>query len=120
MNRSGLSARQFYDYHKLGIPPEQFLVIYDCIDLPIGTTRLREGIKNRSHNGLQSIFQQFQMNQVDAIQIGILPQELADCYQGKFDDLGVGRLEFYVLSRVGTQNKQKIVSSFREAEGLVL
>ncbi|MFS8631578.1 MAG: aminoacyl-tRNA hydrolase, partial [Bacillales bacterium] len=40
MNLSGESVRQFVDYFK--IAPEDIIVIYDDLDLPVGKIRLRQ------------------------------------------------------------------------------
>ena len=53
MNHSGQSVRQAIDYYKLA--PEQVLVIYDDLDLPPGTARLKQGGGHGGHNGLRDI-----------------------------------------------------------------
>src|SRR5476649_882302 len=46
MNRSGLSVRQLSDFYK--IAPEDILVAYDELDLPVGTVRLKQEIGRAS------------------------------------------------------------------------
>src|SRR5579871_6459492 len=41
MNRSGLSVRQLSEFFK--VPPEEILVVYDELDLPVGALRLKKG-----------------------------------------------------------------------------
>lgn len=53
MNRSGQAVASLVRYFK--IPLENVLVIYDEIDLPIGTLRLREKGGSGGHNGMKSI-----------------------------------------------------------------
>jgi PTH1 family peptidyl-tRNA hydrolase len=51
MNRSGLSVRALCDYLK--ILPQQVLVAYDELDLPIGTARFKFGGGAGGHNGVR-------------------------------------------------------------------
>ena len=53
MNESGRCARRILDYFKL--TPEQMLVVYDELDLPVGTARLKKGGGHGGHNGLRDI-----------------------------------------------------------------
>ena len=53
MNRSGQSISSLMRYFK--IPLANVLVVYDEIDLPIGTLRLREKGGSGGHNGMKSI-----------------------------------------------------------------
>lgn len=55
MNRSGDAVGPLARYYK--IPPAQLLVIYDDLDLPLGTLRLREQGGAGGHNGMKSIIQ---------------------------------------------------------------
>lgn len=53
MNTSGgpvAALARFY-----GIPPERLIVVYDELDLPAGTLRLKRGGGEGGHNGLKSI-----------------------------------------------------------------
>lgn len=53
MNRSGDAVGPLANYYN--IPPENVLVIYDELDLPLGTLRLREKGGTGGHNGMKSI-----------------------------------------------------------------
>src|ERR1700733_7442212 len=53
MNRSGLSVRQLSGFYK--IAPEDILVAYDELDLPVGTVRLKQGGGHGGHNGMRDI-----------------------------------------------------------------
>jgi len=55
MNNSGQPVRGLLDYYRLGV--NQLLVAHDEIDLPPGTTRLKEGGGHGGHNGLRDIIQ---------------------------------------------------------------
>lgn len=53
MNRSGKAVRDLIEFLKLD--PDQALVIYDDMDLPFGTLRLRESGSAGTHNGMRSV-----------------------------------------------------------------
>ena len=53
MNNSGVAAKKLMD--RYGVPPERMIVIYDDIDLPPGTVRVRAGGGPGTHNGMRSI-----------------------------------------------------------------
>ncbi len=53
MNRSGMAVAALSQYYK--IPPEQILIAYDELDLPLGTTRLKKGGGAGGHNGVRDI-----------------------------------------------------------------
>lgn len=53
MNLSGISVSALVRYYK--IHQERLLVVYDEIDLPLGTIRLREKGGTGGHNGMKSI-----------------------------------------------------------------
>jgi len=55
MNNSGQPVRGLLDYYRLGV--NELLVAHDEIDLPPGTTRLKEGGGHGGHNGLRDIIQ---------------------------------------------------------------
>jgi PTH1 family peptidyl-tRNA hydrolase len=56
MNRSGQAISSLVRYFK--IPLANSLVVYDEIDLPLGTLRLREKGGSGGHNGMKSIISQ--------------------------------------------------------------
>ncbi len=53
MNSSGDAVGPLAHYYK--VPPENVLVVYDELDLPFGTIRLRERGGAGGHNGMKSI-----------------------------------------------------------------
>src|SRR5208283_1963491 len=53
MNRSGLSVGALSDFLK--VPPEEILVVYDELDLPVGNLRLKKGGGHGGHNGLRDV-----------------------------------------------------------------
>ena len=57
MNESGKPIGEFARFYK--ITPEEVLVIYDDLDLPLGHLRLSEGGSSGGHNGVQSVIDNF-------------------------------------------------------------
>ncbi len=53
MNRSGDAVGPLARYYK--VDPERILVIYDELDLPFGTLRMREKGSSGGHNGMKSL-----------------------------------------------------------------
>ncbi len=58
MNLSGESVRMALDYYKE--PPENLIVIYDDIDIPTGSIRIRKKGSAGTHNGMRNILYQIQ------------------------------------------------------------
>ena len=69
MNLSGESVLSLTAKYK--IQQESFIVVYDDIDLPLGTLRLREEGGTGSHNGMKSIVQQLGIKEFKRIRVGI-------------------------------------------------
>jgi PTH1 family peptidyl-tRNA hydrolase len=53
MNRSGTAARRLIEF--LNLPSSHVLVVYDDMDLPFGSLRLRERGSAGTHNGMRSV-----------------------------------------------------------------
>ncbi len=53
MNKSGDSVGRISDFYH--VQPEDLLVVFDEIDLPLGTLRIRERGGSGGHNGMKSI-----------------------------------------------------------------
>jgi len=53
MNESGQSVRSALEYY--GVAVEDLVVVYDDVDLPLGTLRIRKKGSAGSHNGMKSI-----------------------------------------------------------------
>jgi len=55
MNRSGDSVNALARFYK--VPQQEVLIVYDELDLPLGTLRLRQKGGAGGHNGMKSIIQ---------------------------------------------------------------
>ena len=69
MNNSGIAVREVSEYYK--IEPENILVIYDDVDLPEGTIRIRPFGSSGTHNGMKSVVYHLYSDRFPRIRIGI-------------------------------------------------
>ncbi|HDD24542.1 MAG TPA: aminoacyl-tRNA hydrolase, partial [Chloroflexi bacterium] len=69
MNKSGESVMPIAHFYS--IPPEQMLVVYDDLDLPSGSLRLRPGGGSGGHKGMRSIIEQMGRQDFPRLRIGI-------------------------------------------------
>ena len=69
MNRSGISVREAAMY--FDVPPQNLIVIYDDIDLPAGSIRIRKSGGPGTHNGMKSVVQEIGTRDFVRIRIGI-------------------------------------------------
>ena len=69
MNESGVAVRAAADFYK--VPPDQLVVVYDDMDLPLGRIRIREAGGHGGHNGIRSIIAHMRTDSVPRIRIGI-------------------------------------------------
>ena len=92
MNLSGESISEIVEWYKL--PVKNLIVIYDDVDLPVGTIRIRPKGSSGTHNGMKSVIYHLQSDEFPRIRIGIgnAPEEwdLADYVLGKFSPEEVG------------------------------
>jgi len=73
MNASGtalLDVKQFFK-----VEPENILVVYDDIDLPLGILRFRQSGGTGGHKGLESIIYQLQSEDFNRMRIGIATED---------------------------------------------
>jgi PTH1 family peptidyl-tRNA hydrolase len=69
MNLSGQAVSSLVRFYKVNL--ENLLVIYDDVDLPLGTLRLRPGGGAGGHMGMQSIIQQLGTPDFPRLRLGI-------------------------------------------------
>ena len=68
MNRSGIAVREAAMY--FNVAPENLIVIYDDIDLPSGSIRIRKSGGAGTHNGMKSVVEQLGTKDFVRIRIG--------------------------------------------------
>lgn len=69
MNLSGEAVRGLVDFYK--IPLDRLMVVYDDIDIPLGTLRLRHTGSHGGQNGLRSIIQHLGTQDFARIKMGV-------------------------------------------------
>jgi peptidyl-tRNA hydrolase, PTH1 family len=72
MNLSGLSVRELVHEHQVK-PESDLIVIYDELDLPLGTIRVRQRGSSAGHNGVESILSALGTQEFLRIRLGIAP-----------------------------------------------
>jgi len=69
MNLSGQAVERMAHFYK--VPPENILVIYDDLDLPVGRIRLRPEGGSGGHKGMKSIIEHLGSNGFPRLRVGI-------------------------------------------------
>ncbi|MDF2656699.1 MAG: aminoacyl-tRNA hydrolase [Bacillota bacterium] len=69
MNLSGNSVREIMEYYKADI--DKLVVIYDDVDIPMGSLRIRKKGSAGTHNGMRSIIYDLQEDSFPRVRIGI-------------------------------------------------
>jgi PTH1 family peptidyl-tRNA hydrolase len=69
MNLSGHAVREAASWFHL--PVQSILIVYDDLDLPFGTLRLRSSGSGGGHNGLRSVIEQMGTTEVPRLRVGI-------------------------------------------------
>lgn len=85
MNLSGRAIQQILSFHKW--TPDQMLVIYDDVALPLGSLRFREKGSAGGHNGIKSLLQHLGKDEFPRLKLGIggsTPGEMVGHVLGKF------------------------------------
>jgi PTH1 family peptidyl-tRNA hydrolase len=72
MNLSGLSVVELVAEHQVDVSRD-LIVIYDELDLPLGTIRIRERGSSAGHNGMESILGALGSDEFLRIRLGIAP-----------------------------------------------
>ena len=72
MNLSGLSVHELVEKHEIR-PETDLIVIYDELDLPFGTIRVRERGSSAGHNGMKSVIGALGTEEFLRIRLGIAP-----------------------------------------------
>ena len=76
MNLSGQAVAKFANFYK--IDPKDILIIQDDLDLPVGVIKLKYKSSSGGHNGIKSIIQELNTDEVPRLKIGISNDKLMD------------------------------------------
>jgi peptidyl-tRNA hydrolase, PTH1 family len=78
MNLSGLAVRELATKHEIR-PASDLIVMYDELDFPLGTIRIRQRGSSAGHNGMKSILSALETQEFLRIRLGIAPErKIAD------------------------------------------
>lgn len=69
MNKSGIAVREAAMY--FDVPSENVIVIYDDVDLPLGSIRIRKAGGAGTHNGMKSVVEQLGTKDFVRVRIGV-------------------------------------------------
>jgi PTH1 family peptidyl-tRNA hydrolase len=72
MNLSGLSVLELVEEHQVDVVRD-LIVIYDELDLPLGTIRIRQRGSSAGHNGMESILNALGTDEFLRIRLGVGP-----------------------------------------------
>lgn len=100
MNVSGEAVRPLMDYFK--IQANDFIVVYDDIDLAVGDLRIRRNGSGGTHNGMRSVIYQLGRDDFPRIRIGI-------------GGPGIVPLEKYVLGKYTQQERPFLAEAVQNA-----
>lgn len=101
MNASGQAVRSIVAFYKIN--PESMFVAFDDLDLEQGTGKVQFGRGPKSHNGLNSIYQELGTDQFWHIRIGI---------DGRSGDKTVPP-DAYVLQKMSVEERDTLQKNFR-------
>lgn len=74
MNLSGMSVLELARKYEADAKKD-LIVIYDELDLPLGMIRVRQRGSSAGHNGMQSIINALQTEEIARIRIGVAPDD---------------------------------------------
>jgi peptidyl-tRNA hydrolase, PTH1 family len=72
MNLSGLSVVELVEEHQVDVKRD-LIVMYDELDLPLGTMRIRQRGSSAGHNGVESILGALGTDEFLRIRLGVAP-----------------------------------------------
>lgn len=100
MNRSGDCVQQVARFYR--IRPEDILVLFDDIELPVGSLRIREKGSAGTHNGMRSVLACLNSEDVPRIRVGV-----GDKRQGELKD--------YVLKKPSAEERALLEGTYENA-----
>lgn len=73
MNESGLAVKSFLSFYKvnLQLEKEQIYLLYDDLDIALGSYKIQYGRGPKVHNGLNSVVAHVQTDQFFHVRIGV-------------------------------------------------
>lgn len=109
MNKSGDTVR--YVIQKHNATPEEFIVIYDDVDLPLGEFKISSGRGDGGHNGIKSIIQALKSKDFIRIRIGVARKSF---WTGKTIRPGGVALNKHVLGKFTSGEEKRLTALYTE------
>jgi PTH1 family peptidyl-tRNA hydrolase len=72
MNLSGTSVLELMRKYEADVKKD-LLIVYDELDLPLGTVRIRERGSSAGHNGVQSVIDALDTEEILRVRLGVAP-----------------------------------------------
>ncbi len=95
MNNSGVAVKRILEGRN--IQPEQLLVVYDDLDIPLGEIRIRKRGSAGTHKGMRSIVEEIETTEFPRMRIGIGPlpheEDAVEYVLSSFNEKESGLLE---------------------------
>lgn len=113
MNRSGEAVRELVKKHEL--QPEDVVVVYDDIDLPVGTVKISQDRGDGGHNGVKSIADHLKTRDFVRLRIGICPTD----GEGEKNKPPKTIVRDYVLGRFSPDEQERIASLKATVEAII-
>jgi PTH1 family peptidyl-tRNA hydrolase len=100
MNLSGMSVAELVEEYELD-PAGDLVVVYDELDLPLGSLRIRERGGSAGHNGMASVLGALGTQEIKRVRIGIAPEHARDAAKYVLTPIRKSQYEIYdeVLDR---------------------
>lgn len=110
MNNSGLAVSSLVSYYK--IEPEDVWVVYDELDLPVGSMKIRFGGAAAGHHGVESIIEKLGTDKFWRFRLGIGTSHDKDHAIGRQK---IHNAENYVLGAFGSGDQGKVKDLIKHA-----
>lgn len=113
MNRSGEAVRELVK--KYGFEPEDVVVVYDDIDLPVGAVKISQDRGDGGHNGVKSIADHLKTRDFVRLRIGICPIN----EEGEKNKPPKTVVRDYVLGRFSPDEQKRIAGLKTTVEAII-
>lgn len=114
MNVSGQAARTVMDFYR--VPLEKVWVVYDDVNVDLGTFRIRQSGSSGGHKGVESVIQHLGGGDFPRVRVGIGPIPEGTSKQGNIDD---NDLTDFVLGRFSPK-ESKVMAKVSEEVATIL
>ncbi len=110
MNNSGLSVSLLLNYYK--VKPEDLWIVYDELDLPVGSMKIRFGGAAAGHHGVESVMEKVGTDKFWRFRLGIGASHDKEHVISKQN---IKKAKEFVLDGFGTSDKGKIRELIKHA-----